>query len=434
MTCEDDRGMNGGSGLQGSEKGIQLPVIRTSLQPTGDIFIPSVSRGVGETQEGNVGSIGLGLIPIETKRAGRLLQQSRMRHGVSPSDIASRLGIRASDIHTFEDEGSPMLDLRRTVRAATVFIDEADENMVELENIAQGQEWMRTFTHPYMTFGRSLTYMRLAEKMKKIDFARRAHVGVTSLSEYEAEVKPPQLSTLQRMIESSVLDPRSKAAQLLRLKRGGIDPMTSEKLKECTLGELIRYLRILNGANHEELGSALGYRQDSISRFELGVVKNPFVNHTLDLFIDWLNLPAESALTQAIRQKSQNYGITLSDEIIQDAVMDQYLFQEHLQTITAYILSPQDTSLLKQMEQQGMTFGETLKLTRERRGLSQSQFAGMTGYSRGHIEGGRNIPEDYAIARLLVPLEYDIHHPITHYLLNYTEKARAEKEHKERPW
>lgn len=366
-----------------------------------------------------------------------MLQEAMTRHDVKPEKIAASLHQPVEQITIFSNGDPSPLDIRKVTQAATVYVYERDESMLELERLAQGNEWMRTLTQPYMTFGRSLSYLRLAEARTKIDFAKRAQSGITSQSEYEAGIKPPQLSTLERMIETSVLDTDSKAAQLLRLRCKGEEALTDEQLKTITLGKLIKYLRILKGANQKILGKALGYDQDAISKIERGITREPLVGNTLNSFIEWLELPKDSALEKVIKQKAEKPKEEIDDALIQEAVLDKYLFKEHFQTITHYPLTATETNLLKRIVLQGISFGQTLAILIKRTGKSQANFAESHGMRRddiSHIINEKNIPEDYMVARLLSALGYTIHHPLTHYLLNITEIARAEKEQKVRPW
>lgn len=399
----------------------------SELQASGVVF-PSLPERKIDTK--------LQFVSAEARRAGQLLEKAQIDQGIRDETLAYAidrpLNIDAMELDAFRvgDFTILALDLSNIYQGATKIIDTSDPYILELEQLAQEQEWLRTLSQEGMTINKALLYLRLNQGLDSQIYAIRNHKNKNTVNEHERGYRHnPDLYNLNLHIDTLGLNANSKPAQLLRLKREDMETMDLQNLAKCNIGALIRYLRILKGATQKDLESTLKRKEKTISDYELGTRKIPKI--VTDHFIDWLGLGPNSSLGEIIRQKAQFPEQIIPIELLQETLTEHYLFSEHIEQLAGqFMVSDLDPHDLSKKFEEASNIADMVLLMgtlidgKENvdkawsRRIHKSLF---TDVKQGHI------PKDITLFQLALGLGYTIHHRIMRRLLDQAEKERAER-------
>lgn len=375
-------------------------------------------------------------VPFYAKRAGRLLKNARERHGVTVVEIAKggRSHFKGQTIAAFE-EGKINLNLKKVLKGAQLYIED-DPDIAAIARIVEEHQWMRTLTREGMTLGRALSMLRLSVDASRAEFAKKAQINHSKYCDDEKR-SIPGVTVLNQIIGASQLDTSRFPAQLLRLMRANILPMTLTELQTSTFSELFRYLRQIKGVPS-------GLRKNVIGATEIFNIENSVSKpqkKTVEKSIEFFALDPQSTLVEIIRIKAVNPMEQIPRETIEKIFTgdhgEQYFFAQHLEEIGEPSLSVEDKHVLVELrkrrrqtlsEGSNNIIGASIRYLRQGCSLSHAALAqdaktGKTAISR--IETGVIIPEDKTIMHILNAMGYDIHHPIASYFLDLYDLARS---------
>jgi len=388
--------------------------------------------------------------PFDLREAGRLLKTIREFNRVTAGEIASAvyLGRRHVDsefIENFEEGRVQDTDhrgitqiLAKVIQAAERCIDSEDDGIKKMKEILRQREeeaaWMTTLIYPHIIFGaetvlpfnRQIQYLRLSTGMSQREFAKKAGIGKVTLWSFEKGYRIPQQNVLELLIITAGLDSNRRPAQYLRMQRENLAEKRQEKkpevksfeyLQQCTLGELIRYLRLLKGVSMTQLGKVIGYSKSGVSAIERHA---PIRGDAIEPLISWLGLPSDSPLTEIIVRKYKNPQDIIPVDTLKQALGERYLFKEHFREIIPPSLSTYEKGILKKLATFG-SLGEKIRFLRENvLKLSQNKLAQLIGVDEstiGELELGQRQARLYIIFRIING-GYSINHPIMWYFLD----------------
>ncbi|HWY79201.1 MAG TPA: helix-turn-helix transcriptional regulator [Candidatus Sulfotelmatobacter sp.] len=398
------------------------------------IFDPRVDMGLHENHSSQYGMP----LPNRIRRAGTLLNTLRLRGKVDSEEIGNAAGWDGAAIEDFEN-GHRIINLRRAFHGAAKYFDEQEPEMVEFNNIVNEEQWIQTltkgtFSRDGITLGNAITLLRLNKLQSKKEFYDEAHVAITQSTKIEQDRVTPMPYIINQIIETAGLAPICLPAQQIRLLREKRLPMTLAQLQKCTFNQLFQYLRQLQGYSRYDVQKQIGKRtsRSLISAIESG--KHKPSKETKNKLIAFLKLDPKSALAEIIQAKAANPPKFISNGMIQRVLTeehgDQYLFAESLQQYGAAEIPAATTVLyeletkkqqLTQSDQSDKMIGALLQHMRQNTSVGPRELARRAEMSHGDIskiERGEYVPEDVTITKLLVGLGYDIHHPVTWYLLD----------------
>jgi transcriptional regulator with XRE-family HTH domain len=380
------------------------------------------------------------LIPTRVRRAGIQLGNLRARN-----DTAMHLMIydlspipNALSLYTGFERGEAALPLDRVYVAAQRCFYEEEPAMIELRATTEEQRLMRTLTagtfkEGGITLGRALTLLRLTNLQTKGEFIAKAQIGQVQYTKYERDKVVPQPFIVGQILEAAGVDSAGFPAQIIRLLREKRDPMTLVELHSCTFEELFHYLRQLQGYAGSDVQRQLNKQSSRglISGIERGRFK-PSADMKGRL-IQSLALDPKSALAKVVQSKAEHPMTPISAEMVQEVFSGEYdghyLFAENVQQF--YVSDVRAATLLSKLDakkkqtlklgQPKLLVGALLHNLRDAKDIGPRELAATTGMSHGdisRIEAGKVLPQDITIMKLLRGLGYDIHHPVTWYLLD----------------
>ena len=377
-------------------------------------------------------------VSADIKKAGKIYEETIQDLQKTSGDrivqieaaIAATVGTTTITFQNFRLGLLPEPNLQVILKALENYLDPEDERYLAIQEIFRKRElekkWMKTLLREDMTTKKAVKYLRLSTGLSQSEFSEKSGVPKMTIT-YNELGQEPFFYNLHRMIEATTiadLNTDNKPRQMLRLMTSGSNVMSQAELEQCTKGQLIRYLRKLNGVTIETLGEELGYTADTMSHIETD--ERPINSQALAKLINWLNLSEsdeyDQALATVIKQKAQVSNETISEEIYGKAVNGKYLFAEQLEGIKPDRLSADEEDLIR-----GMNVKESLRVIRKNKKMSLvklSKIVNKSDRQLHNVELGKHIPRDFIIATFMNGLGYDIHHPLTWELLNRAEAER----------
>lgn len=290
------------------------------------------------------------------------------------------------------------------------------------------RKWIRTIHK--VSFGKALTYLRLDEGLPIQQFATEAEIGKRQLYGFEENSETPHHYILNKIIVASSLEPQGKPAQLLRLKRIKKSPMSLLELQTCTYGALSTYIRQVLGFSQADLAKITGSNQQYINDIENN--KSKVGPRAQKKFVALLDNTAQAPFEEIFRQKVQSPNTKIPYSLAQSASAKSYLFAPDIENLPEAPMPSLDQRFFDDLieyynSQQEITIGNMLTYIRSKRGETQKQFADVTQKKQSHIakmELSQTPPQDFTIAKITKSLGYDIHHPITHLLIDIAKENK----------
>jgi transcriptional regulator with XRE-family HTH domain len=376
------------------------------------------------------------VVSTRRKLAGKAFQRARERRGLTKTDLRHDFKGETNIITIFEDGVAP-LNLPPVLGAAEKHFTGEDFDIQELRSHTEDELWIQTLTQKGMTVARAIKLLRLYNLQKKTEFANDAGINGTYLSEIELGHREPRPSTLNQLITASSLDPEGIPAQIIRLINEKRDPMSLTELQTCSFGEIMQYIRQLKGLSPRNLGNLL--RPRKLNGVIVNIEKSKKINDKeLDKkIIAALGVNPKSALMAVINEKIEKPGVTITQELIEQVFTGekdgQFVFAEHIYE-AARFPQPKPDKLLTQLDSIKEKYAQTDKakfvvnalLTYLRKKSKKTQLAvvqdrELTKGELSRIERNKFVPEDLTIIKILNGLGYDLHDPITAYILNVVE-------------
>lgn len=294
---------------------------------------------------------------------------------------------------------------------------------VEMRASGTEMNWLRTLSQDGMTIDRAMTFLRLACGFGQEALADNADISKEKLRRNEKGRQTPQFRNINKFIEAVGLKKNSKPAQLVRLKKEGILPMTHDQLRTFDIGDIVKYLRVVKGLTQNELAIKLGIKRPALTTFE----KTSRIRDreaVMNKFIAWLRLSTKSVYTAIIRQKIHSEQTT-DDINYWEALKGPYLLAPHIQKLEDYPLTETDERILAGMEDMLTTrdmvshlyrlLDEKVRQTKAVKKLLENTYNGF-------------IPKDINLVKFAQLRGYDIHHPIVWLLLNTAHEERIRKQ------
>lgn len=375
-------------------------------------------------------------VSAEVQRAGMLLRQAREAYGITGTQITERAGLKYVAFAQFE-KGEAYQDLNRMYEAAIAEgIDAKYPSMVEMDRLRRGQNWLRTFSSPQIEIDQVVWLLRLSARQSVNEFAKSANLNKRTILDIEAKNELPTTKTLNQIFAVVGIDAMSKEAQRIRLKNKGIEPATIDMFIELPWNQQVRYIRSLLGLTQRNLGKEIYYSDEAVTYFESSSGKMIMSEKTLAQLVGLFDLSTKSTLYGVMLQRIRGEQVVLSDEDRRELLTGPCFFEDYVQQIGKYWLSPEEIQHLNQIKNMEQSSQMLSFLRTDVKHMTMRQVVQKGKISFGTIinaERGTNIANDYIISRLLTKLGYDIHHPITQYVLKLAreEKKRGKKTFRE---
>jgi transcriptional regulator with XRE-family HTH domain len=372
------------------------------------------------------------------RRAGRIVKELRKSISSEPipaDEFGAAMGTGALSIMGFESGADSILMSNVYAVAKTYFSNDADimgddirDKMHELrttKNYVDEEKLMGVLVQDGMNLGRSITFLRLLELERQFDFSERAGINYANMSRYERGVDKPSNFNLNEIFDAAGIARDSMPAQYIRLSRDYIAPMTLDELRTCSFGQLMKYLYSLTGTTRMEMAKNLNYTPPSLIRFE----KKPSLvsDRTLEDLFFLLNIHQESPLAQILHTKVRTPDVAIADDLLEGMLTQDFLLQDQLDGIRMPRLSKSDKELLLEMRDL-TTIQEVMDTLMKHKGLILPDLVRRTNmpYTTIYdIATDIHHPTDYNIARTLLGLGYSIFHPITQYVLRFSEQLKT---------
>lgn len=315
--------------------------------------------------------------------------------------------------------------------------DQETEAALEKER-ARNQDLMWLRTTKDLPIGKTLKYLRLAEFASQEEREKEIGMGERRLVGIESDVRVPELATLNELIYYSVLDERGKTAQSLRLKRAKRKPFSRDEFKTATYAETLDYIQTVVGVSNNEVAKGLNRSSATVQSWRTRR-RRP----SIDEITQWMEVLQVSQQDAELIRKSypsRNENIVFAKDLPKKA-FSNYLVAEDLEKLTDYPVSPEDQAMIASIMELGdsQTLGRTLLHLRKQFSYSQEGLASnctmkqLRGTFVSKIETNHLTPNDATISAIAKTLGYDIHHPITHYLLALGNIGRATTSKKKTP-
>ncbi|MBA3724233.1 MAG: hypothetical protein H0W89_05100 [Candidatus Levybacteria bacterium] len=282
------------------------------------------------------------------------------------------------------------------------------------------QRWYGLFDQEDMTKGDALRSIRLGEYLSRKEFATESGIPLVTLGRLETQDKTPEPGTVKRIIEASLLPTEGGAAQRLRLLINNMGVMTDEDFRNASRGEVLRYLRILEGMTLVEKAAQLGYL--SQTRVIIAEKDGTLTKDNQDkIQQNWLNTPEDAILIQKILEPDAE----LDDDVIKALQKSRFLFKPA--NALTYDIPGRE---VPDWVQADLPIGKILRVLRTGTGMSLRDVERELINSKlsppqiSEAENGHRPLADFRIASLLRVYGYDIHHPVTQYIIKKTNSER----------
>lgn len=391
----------------------------------------------------------------EVPQLERHLRGLRAEYGLSPQAMAGRFGV--SDGHyrrNFESgrehptissrqldryvdvigeiapEGDPIAEGAVAHLYAATLPPERKERIADLlpefpgtvifSNVREVHEkeedenvnWQSTFAR--VPIDQSLRLMRIEKDISRQEMADMIGFDVRTVTSSEHGKCRPSLSYLNAMLEAAYFPTDSFAAQTLRLRGMGIEIETTEEFLAASSESKIRYARVACGYTQERMAEVCGVLTSRIRDLELRTPKRVDVEAVLQPFVK--DNPIAALPIQVLQVQRTNGDVTPQMvEALQKGKLMIYPSEDAKQELLH--TSAEDKNVIKVLSKR--TIGKGLRYLRTKRGLTIEQVGKLGGFDKtwyAHIErDARNM--DRSGIYILNAFGYDIHSPVTHYIL-----------------
>jgi CRP-like cAMP-binding protein/ribosome-binding protein aMBF1 (putative translation factor) len=318
--------------------------------------------------------------------------------------------------------------LYRTPKNLEVFKqkDSAEEpELLEIEIPTEEEKWLRTLSQEGMTLGKSLRLLRLDKKLSQTALKKEAHLTEKQIGSYERGSRTPLEDTIEKLIIGLGINPDSKLAQLLYLKRAKREPLSVTELQTITNPALMRYMRIVNNLTEEQLGEKLGQKQTDICEFETG--QRPMPKEVTKRFISWLSETSGPAIAQVAELKAKNSHEPLSAQLLRSVLAHGTLFAEHTEELGGRQISEEEDSLFSRLTDEE-TSGAMIQHIIDERELKKRAISRDAGITTNILDNiNTRIFEDRIIVKIMEAMGYDIHNSLTHLVLEQAELDRLKR-------
>lgn len=392
----------------------RVPVVEGNgtLQPAGTIFNSTIH---GDLR-----------VPSEVRKAGLLVAGTRDVLDVSRGTLAPLVGIGTTTLRAFE-LGRRNTELAPVYDAMSQYLYERDATMEQLERLRNNQQWFRTFTLPGMTTGDHVELMCLSGWNTPRALASKAGIAhVKSITNFMNDKRRPFASTFNAIIEASAVDPDSKAAQVARLQRSGQQPKKLSEFGTDPVGKIARYLREVYGLTAEELGEKIHYSKSAVLLFEKG--KRTMTKEIIDAYAQWLGLSDNSPLLWSLRFKAAYPEEPFPDKVLPFVFEEErLLFQEHVDQVREYPLTPEDRELLSELKPLSTTSAKLLHIKQKYKLPIRPKVminGKPTVVAIDNITTEGRIATGLNIAKAMLVTGRDIHNPVTHHVLKSAKSER----------
>jgi transcriptional regulator with XRE-family HTH domain len=352
---------------------------------------------------------------------GEQLKAVRETFGYSRKDVADLSGISRQSVQGLETRDT-LPQRSKTTELITGFLSLSDmrgsyqamelrERLTESVNQSEStneeqQNWLRTI-HT-LPFGMALRVLRLSDRIYQESFGQEAEINPKAINGYEQGKQRMQPHTLNSLIEASSINPQGYPSQLLRLKNKNEEPMSFDELATCPFSRLFGYSLDIAGLSTREMDKHLPKK---VSRNVLtGRIKK--VASIAEQVPNILDLPFDDPMREIIQQKANTSQITITDEGKQRLVTGRYLFADQVTTIDPYQISDSDRALIGRLNRGKTSVLAIVNGFKKRRGREISTY---------------KIPADSMIVLTAGECGYNIHHPVTHALLQQAEQERKQR-------
>lgn len=286
----------------------------------------------------------MSVVPWDIRMAGAALDTLITENPAQGSNFENETSISGNTLNRFR-HGEAIVDLNRVYAdAARSFGEDGREQLRMLDRFRQNQNWLRAFTHDDMAVARSTELMFLQSRLTETAFADQGGVSETVLNSLLNGTRFPTTSEANGYLEAAGVDPDSMAAQYYRLACRRRQPMSINELQTIPLGRLMRNLRLMKGLEVEGLSDSIGYERTKIDDIEKG---SNVQEHILAPLMAALGVTEDSAMGRIIQHKFDNQPRRgrrrrqpptpppplIPEGIIEDALADPHLLQEHVDQI-----------------------------------------------------------------------------------------------------
>lgn len=282
------------------------------------------------------------------------------------------------------------------------------------------QKWYNTIAS--VDFKESVRYLRLVEGYSRNEFSRLTGLANSTLESAEV-IGAISLRKLNTIIKLSTIDQNGKAAQLLRVKSLGEQPMTVNELREADFGKVFKYLRIINGMSQEMLAEKLSVSGSWIGKIEKGRTLPEGILSVVD---NWLNL--QPAFKEVLRRTLHPEKPIIEQELLNKVVDERLLFVKgpDARREEGDTSSPNIARAIRTAETVGHAFdvlGESGEVTAD-----QIWEVLKIKFKNEQIEALKTralLPLDFVLAEFMFRLGFDIHHPYTHAMVGWGNEKRV---------
>lgn len=308
--------------------------------------------------------------------------------------------------------------------------DESDPETVALKEEFSQRElafeearWRTTVSKHGL--GESIRQLILNEGITQLDFVKQLdHPTINShfLKNVIAEKYKPRLLNLNSILEASLLatfGEDNAVMQILRLKTIRETPLTKEKLEKSRYGSVLTYCWTAMGYMQEELARVVGIGESTITDLKWKA-RAQFKNRSQQLIHQLLGIDEANPLYQVMQAKEYSFYTPLSESQFSDICKGKFIFCPPGGFTDPAVIPKEDQTFLTKIQTEKLDIADIMMLWITKHGISQKAFAKKAKRTVNRISEIKNKnyqPSDLGTFKIAQTFGYDIHHPITQYML-----------------